>query len=165
MYDHILLTLDGSPLAERAIPHAVALARACGAQLALLRVVPLAYPHGDPYAYSRADAAVHSGIEKLAEAERREAEGYLRRVAEDLAGEGVVVDVRCRTGETAPTIINTAAQANADLIVMATHGCSGPGHHAYGSVAANVLLKTPVPVLLVPVDGWAVRRAGPMEAG
>jgi nucleotide-binding universal stress UspA family protein len=151
MYDPILLTLDGSEPAERAIPHAAGLARCLGARLILLRVVPFSVARGDPYAQQRAALAVQSAVEEMVAVERREAEAYLKRVEQALSAAGVEVERVCRTGRIAPTILAVAQEYGAKLLVLATHGRSGPGCHAYGSVASDVLLRARVPVLLVRV--------------
>ena len=151
MYDPILLALDGSELAERAIPDAAGLARALGARLILLRVVPFSVAGGDPYARQRAALAVLSHPEALVATELREAEAYLARLAHELSDLGIPVEWVCRAGPTAPTILAVAAECGAQLLVLATHGRSGRGRYAYGGVAADVLLRSPMPVLLVRV--------------
>ena len=74
MIDRILVGLDGSPLAERALPHAAAVAQAFGAELVLMRVLEDDAKSGGP-------------VDPVAWRLRRsEAQAYLRRVAEGVAG-------------------------------------------------------------------------------
>jgi nucleotide-binding universal stress UspA family protein len=166
MYYRILLALDGSELAERAIPHAVDLARAMDARLILLRVVPVSAARGEPDAPQRAAVAVLTPVEQLVMAERREAETYLERQAMTLRASGLEVECVCRTGCIAPTILAVAEDFRAELLVLATHGRSGPGGHAYVSVASDVLRRAKVPVLLVRVGypGGASELQGQIPA-
>jgi nucleotide-binding universal stress UspA family protein len=138
MYQRIMVPLDGSELAQTALPHAIELCRACGATLVLLHV-------RDPRAGSR-------------EAARR----YLEYVSRQYAGEGLPIEVLLREGPVAGTIISTANEERIDLIVMATHGRSGLQRVVYGSVAEQVLRGSSNPVLLVRVPGATVER--PAEA-
>jgi nucleotide-binding universal stress UspA family protein len=135
MYQTILVPLDGSDLAERALPYAETLARASGARLLLLRAVQVpAVPGRDPLqTQTRAVQA---------------AERYLAAVAARLAGRGIL-ETAVFYGDAAQAILEEAALRKADLIVMATHGRSGLGQLLYGSVAKAVLARSPVPVLLV----------------
>ncbi len=132
----ILVPLDGSALAERALPFAVSLARASGDRLVLLRANLLrdfgARPEGqiDP----QDDLAVIS--ERLG--------------AESVAAEPHVYPVY-ELDEVAGAICDAASQRKCRLIVMSTHGRGGLGRMLYGSVADAVLREAEVPVLLVPV--------------
>lgn len=139
MYECILLTLDRSPLAEQALPHAAALARACRARLELLSVVPL----------SDGDRA--AGMSTPADGERQAAEtrDYLAGMCGRLEDEGLQVQAEVRFGDVATEVLDHAEAIEADLIVMATHGRSGLGRWVYGSVADHVLRHATIPVLLV----------------
>lgn len=139
MYRTILVPLDGSPLAERSLPYAAAVARAAGARLRLVRVVP---EEGPPGATTLAGAAAAQfAVERLREADRgdrgaeRPGEGgdappvgpaeYLEAVAGRLALPGTSTAVLA--GEPAPEILREAHRAEAGLIAVATHGRSGLG--------------------------------------
>jgi nucleotide-binding universal stress UspA family protein len=160
MYRTILVPLDGSQLAERALPYASVLARGSGAHLVLVRVA-----HEEP----RTDApesttlAWATGTEPLIErttgrggAAAPEDEGaaprgpadYLEDVAAGLAFPQTALAVA--SGPPAAGILGEARDRTADLIVMATHGRSGLGRWLYGSVADDVLRHADRPVLLVP---------------
>jgi nucleotide-binding universal stress UspA family protein len=144
----ILVPLDGSVLAERALPLARRLAAADGGRLVLLWVL-------------RAPPAGAAGDPLREVAPRREAEAYLRRLAagpEAPPAEPVVLE-----GEAAPTILAEARRRGVDAIVLSTHGRSGIGRWLYGSVADAVMRHAAVPVLLVPaasaVRAWPTTRA------
>lgn len=150
MMKTILVPLDGSPLAERALPYATALARAVGGRLILARA---------------AHEAVLAGTDRTGAqvAVIREAEGYLAGVAEGLTSAGLHVDAAVTYGGAVEGILLEADARRPDLIVMATHGRGGLGRWVYGSVAEAVLARAPVPVLLV--RAWEPAAEGPFGAG
>lgn len=139
MYELILLTLDGSPLAELAVPHAVALARAFGARLELLGVVPV----------SHEQALVQGAAGVGGEAQRTEAGDYLTSIVSQLRDEGLEANWTVRMGNVAQEILDHAEACDADLLVLSSHGRSGLGRWVYGSVADRVLRHATIPVLLV----------------
>jgi nucleotide-binding universal stress UspA family protein len=151
----LLVTLDGLPLAEAALPYAALFARANDASLILVRVVPPGRGEGEADATGDdgpgADADDdHRG---LTSSERRavsEAEHYLHRAAERLSREGLSVATAVALGDPAVAIAEEAAERGAGMIVMSTHGRSGLGRWLYGSVASRVMQEAAVPVLLVP---------------
>ena len=69
------------------------------------------------------------------------------------AGPGVRLEKLFREGAATATIVETAIELKADLIVMGTHGRTGLGRLVLGSVAEHVLRKAPCPVLTVKTDG------------
>lgn len=133
----ILVPLDGSSLAEAALPKAVELAEVSGARLLLLRAAQVrTLPGVDP---------------TLAQVEVvREAEEYLARVGEHLGDLGFK-EVECSVwyGPAAYSIVEAARLYKADLILMTTHGRSGLGRLILGSVAESVLRGTTTPILLL----------------
>lgn len=132
----ILLPLDGSQVAEAALPLAVDLASAAGGALFLLRVIEAPAPGSEPGTV-RLDAA-------------REAEGYLGDVARRARASGAgKVTVALWQGTPAHAIVAAAEQHGADMIVMATHGRTGLQRECFGSVAESVLRGTARPVLVV----------------
>lgn len=131
----ILVPLDGSDLAERALPVAVRLARAGGGQLTLLLVLP------------DADARAEGGDDGDLVGQAMQA--YLEQVAKRLGEERIAITCTVARGDPASTIVEEARSAGAGLVVMGTHGLGGLGRWVYGSVAEAVLRTTPVPVLLL----------------
>ena len=131
----ILVTLDGSGLAERVLESAGDIAQATGSELILLRVtgmVQLAIDSVDPL-------VMKQDLDKLEEHERFEAKEYLGRVQQKLAVSGLTVKIEVISGPVAETILLYAAENDVDLIAMSSHGRSGVGRWFYGSVAEKVL--------------------------
>jgi len=140
MYSRILLTLDGSPLAEQALPHAAALAERFQAELIFLKVlVPLAERLNLP-----------PGAVKKAEAATQElASEYLDRVAARVQEKGFPIKTVIVTGRPHEEIIRFAETETVDIVVMCTRGQSGLSRWLMGSVADRVARGVSVPVLLV----------------
>ena len=126
MFNCLIVPLDGSELAERALPYAVQLAKVGGGRVVLYHEapVPISSDIIDVRRY-RADT-------------RAQAEHYLSSVAHRISPI-VRVDIVATFGQApAEGILNTAKQHTADAVVMATHGRSGLPHLLYGSVAEAV---------------------------
>jgi nucleotide-binding universal stress UspA family protein len=142
----ILVPLDGSPLAEEALPLATTLARKHKSQLILLRAWRLLPPQeigrGHFYYYSR----YYREVELEA---REEAKAYLHSQQAELQEQGL--DVRIVLGNALPiqAILNGTLTEDIDLIVMATHGRRGLARWLLGSIADEVVCQVPCPVLLV----------------
>lgn len=140
----ILVPLDGSALAEQALPTAAELARAMSAQLHLVRVVPLVFAGGMD------ELAAYGAITSVdVEAEQRDAKLYLDAVVGRLHGEGVQAVPLVSAGQPITSIVSLAETCQAGLIVMATHGRSGLARTVAGSIALGVLHRGHLPVLLV----------------
>lgn len=143
MYNRIMLTVDGSPIAEQALPHALKLVECLGAELHLVRVVvpfgllaPTTIEYDINESYRR--SAISEAHEYLHQLEQK-LQGKLDDRVQTKVVEGVIVDA----------ILDYADFHNIDLIVMATHGRSGLGRWVFGSVAERVLHAADVPVFLV----------------
>jgi len=132
----IMVPLDGSRLAEVALPEAFDFGRR-GAMVLLLRAAEgTRLPAADP-----TDSQV---------AAVREAEGYLASVVARARKAGVgKVETSVWYGPPAESIIEAARAWGIDLIVMSTHGRSGLGRLVLGSVAETVLRGTTTPILLL----------------
>jgi nucleotide-binding universal stress UspA family protein len=130
----ILVPLDGSELADRAVPFATALAGRADRPLLLLRAVDT---FGEPTGTS---AAV----------ERQLAQEQLDELAAPLMAAGLRVDTCIVDAPPDLAIVGTASGKDIGMIVMATHGRNGLGRWIYGSTADAVLRQSPVPVLMVP---------------
>lgn len=135
-WKHILVPLDGSPDAERALDDATEIARVRGATVHLFRagsVVP-------PGAFFSETMPVFPDLEAEA--------GYLRAVADRLKKAGVAVEPTFVTGLPVGAILDYLANHPVDLICMTTHGRSGLSRWVLGSVAESVLRNARVPILL-----------------
>ncbi len=139
MYEHILVALDQSDLAERGLPHAVALAAAFGGTVHLVSVVPLVAP----------EALTATGVAVDREEQLSSAREYMAGIRKRVMTEGVEAEWDVCQGDVADELLRYCDQQECDLIVMCTHGRTGPGRWVYGSIADQVLRHAPVPVLLV----------------
>jgi len=141
MVQHILVGLDGSPLAETILAYVSIVAKGVGADVTLLHVihVPDEVQEGERY------QVVQPLIQQLT----TQAEDYLRGVTQQLTDAGLTAKGQVTTGDTAAAIVRYARQAGIDLIALATHGRSGLQRWFYGSVAEKVLHTAQTPLLLI----------------
>jgi nucleotide-binding universal stress UspA family protein len=133
----ILVPLDGSHLAERALPYAERLARAGSRRLVLVRVVRLFLPDGE--------VCIESEHPMLAEAQK-----YLEDVAKGFTSSGLQVEFAVPYGSPSEQVLASTRSYQPDFVVMSAHGRSGFGRWLNGSVADPVLCHSPSPVVLVP---------------
>jgi len=152
MYHRILVTLDGSLLAEQVLPHVKALVECqSDVHVYLLSIAQLVdYAAASAMAYPMSMLPSRTVDE---DTERRRVEtdlrDYLRSIEHQLVREGVTVSSEVRFGRPAEEIISFAHDMKIDLIAMSTHGRSGLARWAYGSVADRVLHSARCLVLLV----------------
>ncbi len=152
MYKNIVVTLDGSDLAETAIEHAETIARGCQEpQVTLLRVVE---PVRLPYAESSTVPGLSlMQLTQLEKDEKASAEKYLNKIAARLTVAGIKTSVKILAGPASETIVDFIEGNRVDLVIMATHGLSGISRWIWGSVADRILHSVCVPVLMVRVTG------------
>jgi nucleotide-binding universal stress UspA family protein/predicted transcriptional regulator len=160
--NRLLVPLDGSMLAERALDVAREVAPA-GSTLVLVRVVP--WPQsfvieGDAERVQDAEATAH-GVQI--------ATGYLDRVAAPLRAAGIAVETQAVVSETKAAISRhlavVAAAWDVDAIVMSTHGRGGVTGWLLGSIADEVVRNVDRPVLLVSARVVAAQATGPLSVG
>jgi len=141
MYEKILVPLDGSELAELALPYAEELSGRLGSEVTLLAVTESAevqdYHKQQIYLQRRIDVA-ESGI---------------KRYLEKPKGEEIKVKSAILVGHTAEEIVDYADKEDIGLIIMATHGRSGISRWALGSVADKVVRAAKQPVALIRAKG------------
>lgn len=140
----ILVPLDGSDLAEKALPQAQALARDNDAEILLLRAIePLTDREvATIFVNWESSDAVYAHRQTAAER-------YLGEVQAELRATGVSSSVLVDEGHAADLILDTVEAEDIDLIVMSTHGRSGLARWVYGSVADKVLHEAICPLLLI----------------
>jgi nucleotide-binding universal stress UspA family protein len=158
----ILVPLDGSPLAEQALPLASWLAQRAGATLILLQSIGWAKAAIADYPQF---FAAGLGADRLLEQAEENARAYLVQVGRRLEAQGLTVQVETRLDPAAEAILSGALEAQADLIVMNTHGRGGLGRWVYGSVADRVMRQATLPVLLVRADRAGLPAGGRGAAG
>ncbi len=136
----LVVPLSGSPLAEAALPHALAVARQRGAEAEIVLVGVL-----DVGLISVTRAQVRDKEEAYARLK-----GYLAAVAERIAEPGITVSTEVLVGEPAPAIIEYLKENPPQLICMATRGKTGISKFVFGSVTEHVIhLIKKTPMLLV----------------
>ena len=140
MYKRVLIPLDGSPLAEQALPHAIAQARRSQAELILLRVL-------EPFAHARGLSL--GDLKRIEQQASTWAHEYLECIASDVRQQDVPVQAVIIGGRPHVEIPQYAETNEVDLIVMSTRGQSGLSRWLMGSVADRVVRGANVPVLLV----------------
>lgn len=141
MYKKILVPLDGSELAKKALVQVEKLAKAFDAEIILFQVVPFMPIYGSP-------ELVTPLI--VDEKQKEAAERYLVNLAEELKKRSLRVTTMVRIGQqVAVEVIDFAKEVGADLIAMCTHGRSGITRWVLGSVTLKVLTRAETPVLLV----------------
>jgi nucleotide-binding universal stress UspA family protein len=146
MYKHILVPTDGSKLSQKAVAAAAALAKASGARLTGVYVIPPYTPpvYGEGIAY--VPEMTPKAYKELTE---REAKRALAAVEVEADAAGVPAKVVALTHEHAwEGIIRTAKSKKCDLIVMASHGRKGLAGLLLGSETTKVLTHSKIPVLV-----------------
>ena len=141
MFEHILVPLDGSGLAEAAIPPAVMLSRRLGSQVTLLHIIE-----------KNAPQEIHGQKHLIREAE---AQGYLQKIAESKfdPNNKVVTHVHSEeVSQLARSIVDHSQEFRPDLIILCAHGSGGIHDFVVGSIPQQVIAAGSVPVLLLRPD-------------
>ena len=147
MFKRILVPLDGSPLAEKALTTAARLARASDGTVILLRVVspPVEYSNGSMFLnYTPTNI-----LEEIMEADLTDARHYLECVAASSTMQGVRTQLEVRIGVAASQIFSFTDSQHCDIIVMSSHGRTGVQRWLLGSVAQKVAMSSTIPVLVL----------------
>jgi nucleotide-binding universal stress UspA family protein len=126
MVRKILTALDGSPTSESILPYLEAILATGDADVTLARV-----------------------IAEGTKAEEQAARNYLAEAAHTLRRKGAVVDTSVMCGDPAPALVDLATRGGYDLLLLCTRGRKGLKRALFGSVAEEVLRRSPVPVLIV----------------
>jgi nucleotide-binding universal stress UspA family protein len=142
VFRHVLVALDGSPLAEQAIEPAVRLGTLMQASYTLLQVLdPLLVEHTHPPYAAGLDPRLVAEVEATATA-------YLECLARRLRARSLEVQTSLVVGLPALAIREYAQRHDVDLIAMATHGRGGVSRLLLGSVADALVRQADVPLLL-----------------
>lgn len=141
MFKKILVPLDGSKLAETALPMAQKMAQTMGSQIFLLEIAePIQTLH-------KGDAVGETyHLEMSTEPTRKQAESYLAEVASRIPDVEVIKQVE--EGDVAQVIIDTAVAHQIDLIIMSTHGRTGLRRLVFGSIVEDVIRHSNINVLI-----------------
>ncbi|BCX02273.1 MAG: universal stress protein UspA [Candidatus Roseilinea sp.] len=139
MFEHILVPLDRSALAECVLPHVSAIARAFGSHVTLLHII-------DAPRFTEATPLVNPLEWRL---KRAEAQCYLSDIARRLESEGISVASRLAEGPPAEQILDVARHEGADLIICSSHGRSGLSEWNVSSVVQKVALRAYTSLMIV----------------
>ncbi|HEX7127031.1 MAG TPA: universal stress protein [Thermodesulfobacteriota bacterium] len=150
MYGTVLVALDGSTLAERAIRYAEDLTAPRG-RLLLARVIEptrLAPSSGSAdFATLRDAQRLTAHLRRVLERPRVEAAAYLDGCRKKIARTDLAVETRVLEGSPVDRLVEAAGEA--DLVVLTAHGRTGLRRLVLGTVAERVIQQSPVPVLVV----------------
>lgn len=149
-YNKILLTHDGSSLADTAVPHVILLAKKFHAEVHILQIVE-SYKLNTPIIVPEAPMYIsENDLKKMIRSEKTSAKKNVTRIKDDLIQSGISdVEAVVIDGVAIEEIIKYANENTIDVIIMATHGRSGLKRVLLGSVADNVIRNAGCPVLLI----------------
>ena len=178
MYNKVVVPLDGSDLAEVALPHLEAIASGCHIpEIFLVSVTehmkgraPIAWASenasarefhmlsqegGMPLGSSHTGMLYSSDVSRLKDVPAdvgrmaKTALDYLAKKSAELEGKGLKAEIRVLIGSPAEEILSFASKVGADLIIMAGKGKSGFNRWEMGNITAKVAKASDIPVLLV----------------
>ncbi len=143
MYDDVLLPTDGSDGTAAAAEHAASIAQNYDATVHVLAVADSRNRFESPSGGVAAEAWEESERERASQAASETA----ARLPDEVPVEAVV-----ESGVPKSTILEYVEEADADVVVMGTHGRTGLDHYLIGSVTEKVVRASPVPVMTVRLD-------------
>ncbi len=138
LYTNILITTDGSELAQKGVDHGLTLAKSLGSKATVITVAE-PYPPNSP-----------ATVGSWTDAQQHHADAALNLAKEAAAKMGVTVEVALAWhASPAEAIVKTAQDRGCNLIVMASHGRRGVSRLLLGSQTAEVVHLSKIPVLVV----------------
>jgi len=168
MFDPILVPLDGSPLAECVLPHAVAMSRAFDAKIVLLHILEKNRTGASAQLFDLLNWQINKTEAKL----------YLERIGDRLRKSDLRTEAIVLEGPVAESITEFAQSQGMKLVILSSHGQSGLKKWGISSVTHKIILSAPTSVLiarapqvkeqpygriLVPLDGsWRAENVLPM---
>jgi nucleotide-binding universal stress UspA family protein len=141
LVQHVLVPIDFSATADRALEYALALAQQLQARLTLLHVFDLT-----PVTLGEMMPSVAA---TYLEAQETDAQHLLQASRERVQHAGLQGESLLVQGTPMHAIVDTASEQGVDLIIMGTHGRTGLAHVFLGSVAEHVIRQAPCPVLVI----------------
>jgi nucleotide-binding universal stress UspA family protein len=145
MSGRILVAVDGSELSLQALDAAIELSKSVDASIEVLYVVDIAraamLTYGNPEYVTGCLGALHE-----------EGESALQAATQRAASVGATIDVKLLEGNPVEEILERASRSDVRWIVMGSHGRTGLSRILVGSVAEGVLRRSPVPVMIVPMQ-------------
>jgi nucleotide-binding universal stress UspA family protein len=164
----VILPLDGSPLAEGAVPHAINLANAYERSLLLVRVIPDVQSPLVTMGALGALGAFGAGAyapSDLPQAEQEEARAYLTSIAERYANDTIApIETIALLGTPAPRILELGRSHPRSVIVMSAHGHGSLARATLGSVTSATVQGATTPILVIPPHAPApLARTAPLK--
>lgn len=153
MLNHVLVPLDESHLAEKAIRYAESVINPSGGKITFLTVIDVP---ATPYMFSPGPYSapiIEGGMDDYENLIRNltdHAKEYLQKAAQMVQNPDIKTAVRVQSGTPAEAILEVATELDVDIVVMSTHGRSGLSRWVFGSVTQKVLNAGLVPVLVIP---------------
>ncbi|MES2360362.1 MAG: universal stress protein [Pseudomonadota bacterium] len=143
MFEHILVPVDGSSTSNKAIEKAAAVAQAFKSEVIVVSVI-------DSYAFTGVGTEFAYGQTEYLSAATAESNHAINAARQVFEANGTLVRASVVEGQAVyKSILEAAESAGADLIVMGSHGRRGLEKLVLGSVAAQVLSHTHLPVMIV----------------
>ncbi len=148
MYEHILISTDGSDIAAKGVACGLALAKSLGARVTVITVTERFGHHGGTLKWDP-ESGERPGYEESLSQE--EIANEILASAKAMASEqGIEIDaLHIADAVPADAISETAQARDCQLIAMASHGRSGLGRILLGSQTSDVLARSGIPVLVV----------------
>jgi nucleotide-binding universal stress UspA family protein len=145
-YKKIVVPIDGSGWSERAIPHAIDIARISNGEVILLHIFK-------PPLHEYEDTLALAGEDEQIARIRDNVKQHLMALRGQLRGEGVECRVQViEAVGVASQICDYVNEEKANLVVMSTHGRTGLARFVFGSVTHKVMQNVDVPVMLIRPD-------------
>jgi nucleotide-binding universal stress UspA family protein len=143
MFNHLLLSTDGSDLSQKALPYAIELARKFGSKITVASVIDL-------YPYIGAIEVMPVGMDQWQEEVRKQANVALQRMRDQLQAACLSCDTVVEEDAQAwRGLLAVAEKQGCDTIVIASHGRGGMSSAVLGSQSSRVLSHSKLPVLVV----------------
>ena len=146
MFDKILVALDGSDHAQKALDTAIKLAQRCDGELILFHAIQLSALRGDYHAMvTPAARKIYRGLgREQGEAILDQAEKTAKKMGLDKVFRSIV-----EADSTAKAILSAADTSGVNLLVLGTRGLTGLREMAMGSVAHKITAAAKCPVLII----------------
>ncbi len=144
MYKKILVPLDGSEFSEQVLSHVRAISLGCQVPEVVLLIVVKPINNSEIIANMGDDWVL-----EITKREQTTAEGYIKKVADDLEKDGITTRSVVLVGNPPHEILEYITNNKIDMVIMGTHGRSGPSRWALGSATDRVSKHSKAPVLIV----------------
>jgi nucleotide-binding universal stress UspA family protein len=145
----VVIGVDGSDNAERALTFLAALEPSHGARITVFTAVDILHTPAQGLAAAATRATVAAEVKRINEGRRAAARTNLSQAAKTLSSAGWKVDQVITDGAPLRDLLATVSNVGADLLVVGARGVTGLRHLLLGSVAEGALSRSPVPVLVV----------------